>query len=216
MKNIILLGPPGAGKGTQARSLSDKYGFVQLSTGDMLREAKKDKSKLGLKVSNIMAKGELVTDEIVIDLIKKKIINTTNNKGFIFDGFPRTLAQADALGNLLNKVNQVLDYVIEMYVDDDKLVQRITGRFSCSSCGELYHKITKIPKKKGICDVCGSIDKFKFRQDDNEDSLKTRLLAYYRDTSPLIGYYYALKKLKKVNGLGSINEIQDAIRNIII
>ena len=216
MKNIILLGPPGAGKGTQARSLSDKYGFVQLSTGDMLREAKKDKSKLGLKVSNIMAKGELVTDEIVIDLIKKKIINTTNNKGFIFDGFPRTLAQADALGNLLNKVNQVLDYVIEMYVDDDKLVQRITGRFTCSSCGELYHKITKIPKKKGICDVCGSIDKFKFRQDDNEDSLKTRLLAYYRDTSPLIGYYYALKKLKKVNGLGSINEIQDAIRNIII
>ena len=216
MKNIILLGPPGAGKGTQARSLSDKYGFVQLSTGDMLREAKKDKSKLGLKVSNIMAKGELVTDEIVIDLIKKKIINTTNNKGFIFDGFPRTLAQADALGNLLNKVNQVLDYVIEMYVDDDKLVQRITGRFTCSSCGELYHKITKIPKKKGICDVCGSIDKFKFRQDDNEDSLKTRLLAYYRDTSPLIGYYYALNKLKKVNGLGSINEIQDAIRNIII
>ncbi len=216
MKNIILLGPPGAGKGTQARSLSDKYGFVQLSTGDMLREAKKDKSKLGLKVSNIMAKGELVTDEIVIDLIKKKIINTTNNKGFIFDGFPRTLAQADALGNLLNKVNQVLDYVIEMYVDDDKLVQRITGRFTCSSCGELYHKITKIPKKKGICDVCGSIDKFKFRQDDNEDSLKTRLLAYYRDTSPLIGYYYALKKLKKVNGLGSIKEIQDAIRNIVI
>ena len=216
MKNIILLGPPGAGKGTQARSLSDKYGFVQLSTGDMLREAKKDKSKLGLKVSNIMAKGELVTDEIVIDLIKKKITNNNNNKGFIFDGFPRTLAQADALGNLLNKVNQVLDYVIEMYVDDDKLVQRITGRFSCSSCGELYHKITKIPKKKGICDVCGSIDKFKFRQDDNEDSLKTRLLAYYRDTSPLIGYYYALKKLKKVNGLGSINEIQDAIRNIII
>ena len=216
MKNIILLGPPGAGKGTQARSLCDQYGFVQLSTGDMLREAKKDKSELGLKVSNIMAKGELVTDDIVIDLIKKKITYNNNNKGFIFDGFPRTLAQADALGNLLITVNQVLDYVIEMYVDDDKLVQRITGRFTCSSCGELYHKITKIPKKTGICDVCGSVDKFNFRQDDNEDSLKTRLLAYYRDTSPLIGYYYALKKLKKVNGLGSINEIQDAIRNIII
>ena len=186
MKNLILLGPPGAGKGTQARTLCEKYGFIQLSTGDMLREAKKDESELGRKVAGIMAKGELVTDEIVIGLIEKKLTSEENDIGFIFDGFPRTLAQADALGSLLDSIGQSLDYVIELFVDDEKLVQRIIGRFTCSSCGELYHKITKPPKHTGICDVCGSKDKFNFRQDDNEDSLKIRLLAYYRDTSPLL------------------------------
>jgi len=135
--------------------------------------------------------------------------------GFIFDGFPRTLAQADALGNLLDSIGQSLDHVVELYVDDEKLVQRIIGRFTCSSCGELYHKITKPPENAGICDVCGSKDKFNFRQDDNEDSFKIRLLAYYRDTSPLIGYYHVLNKLRKINGLGSVDEIQNNIRNII-
>jgi|TARA_B100001939_G_C16825124_1_gene566116 adenylate kinase len=215
MKNLILLGPPGAGKGTQARTLCEKYGFVQLSTGDMLREAKKDQSDLGRKVSDIMAKGELVTDEIVIGLIEKKLTNKENDIGFIFDGFPRTLAQADALGSLLDSIGQKLDHVVELYVDDEKLVQRIIGRFSCSNCGELYHKITKAPKHAGICDVCGSKDKFNFRQDDNEESLKIRLLAYYRDTSPLIGYYHVFNKLRKINGLGSVDEIQNNIRNII-
>ena len=141
MKNLILLGPPGAGKGTQARTLCEKYGFVQLSTGDMLRDAKKDESELGRKVAGIMAKGELVTDEIVIGLIEKKLTNEENEVGFIFDGFPRTLAQADALGNLLDSIGQSLDHVIELYVDDEKLVQRIIGRFTCSSCGELYHNL---------------------------------------------------------------------------
>ena len=216
MKNLILLGPPGAGKGTQARTLCETFGFVQLSTGDMLREAKEDHSELGKKVTNIMAKGELVTDEIVIGLIEKKLTSEKNNKGFIFDGFPRTLAQADALGNLLKTTSQNLDYVIELSVDDEKLVQRIIGRFTCSACGELYHKITKPPQNPGICDICGSEDTFNYRQDDNEDSLKIRLLAYYRDTSPLIGYYHALNKLRKVDGLGSVNEIQDKIRNIIL
>ena len=215
MKNLILLGPPGAGKGTQARTLCEKFGFVQLSTGDMLREAKKDETDLGRKVAGIMAKGELVTDEIVIGLIEKKLTNEENEIGFIFDGFPRTLAQADALGNLLDSIGQSLDHVVELYVDDEKLVQRIIGRFTCSSCGELYHKITKPPENAGICDVCGSKDKFNFRQDDNEDSLKIRLLAYYRDTSPLIGYYHVLNKLRKINGLGSVDEIQNNIRNII-
>ena len=215
MKNLILLGPPGAGKGTQARTLCEKYGFVQLSTGYMLREAKKDESDLGRKVAVIMAKGELVTDEIVIGLIEKKLTNEDNNIGFIFDGFPRTLAQADALGNLLDSIGQTLDHVIELYVDDEKLVQRIIGRFTCSSCGELYHKITKTPKHEGICDICGSKDKFNFRQDDNEESLKIRLLAYYRDTSPLIGYYHVFNKLRKINGLGSVDEIQNKIRNFI-
>ena len=182
----------------------------------MLREAKKDESELGRKVAGIMAKGELVTDEIVIGLIEKKLTNEENEIGFIFDGFPRTLAQADALGNLLDSIGQSLDHVIELYVDDEKLVQRIIGRFTCSSCGELYHKITKPPENAGICDVCGSKDKFNFRQDDNEDSLKIRLLAYYRDTSPLIGYYHVLNKLRKINGLGSVDEIQNKIRDIII
>jgi adenylate kinase len=181
----------------------------------MLREAKKDETDLGRKVAGIMAKGELVTDEIVIGLIEKKLTNDENEIGFIFDGFPRTLAQADALGNLLDSIGQSLDHVVELYVNDEKLVQRIIGRFTCSSCGELYHKITKPPKNEGICDVCGSKDKFNFRQDDNEDSLKIRLLAYYRDTSPLIGYYHVLNKLRKINGLGSVDEIQNNIRNII-
>ena len=216
MKNLILLGPPGAGKGTQARTLCESFGFVQLSTGDMLREAKKDQSELGKKVTNIMARGELVTDEIVIGLIEKKLTNEENNNGFIFDGFPRTLAQADALGDLLETISQKLDYVIELYVDDEKLIERIIGRFTCSACGELYHKTTKLPKNPGICDICGSKDKFNYRQDDNKDSLKIRLLAYYRDTSPLIGYYHANNKLRKVNGLGSVDEIQSKIRNIIL
>ena len=215
MKNLILLGPPGAGKGTQARTLCDTFGFVQLSTGDMLREAKEDQSDLGKKVANIMAKGELVTDEIVIGLIEKKLTREENNYGFIFDGFPRTLAQADALGDLLKIIGQEIDHVIELYVDDEKLVQRIVGRFTCSSCGELYHKITKMPKDPKKCDVCGSENKFNYRQDDNEDSLKIRLLAYYRDTSPLIGYYHALNKLQKINGLGSVDEIQGEIKSII-
>ena len=146
---------------------------------------------------------------------QRKLTNEENDIGFIFDGFPRTLAQADALGNLLDSIGQSLDYVIELFVDDEKLVQRIIGRFTCSSCGELYHKITKPPKHTGICDVCGSKDKFNFRQDDNEDSLKIRLLAYYRDTSPLIGYYHVLNKLRKIDGLGSVDEIQNTIRNII-
>lgn len=216
MKNLILLGPPGAGKGTQARALCEKFGYIQLSTGDMLREAKEDNSDLGKKVANIMAKGELVTDDIVIGLIEKKITNGKNSVGFIFDGFPRTLAQADALGRLLELVGQKIDHVFELYVDDEKLVQRIIGRFSCLSCGELYHKTTKLPKNAGTCDACGAKDNFNYRQDDNEDSLKTRLLAYYRDTSPLIGYYYVLNTLRKVNGLGTVSEIQDEIRSIIL
>ena len=214
MKNLILLGPPGAGKGTQARTLCEAFGFVQLSTGDMLREAKKDQSELGKKVANIMARGELVTDDIVIGLIEKKLTSEKNNKGFIFDGFPRTLAQADALGDLLETIGQNLDHVVELYVDDEKLVKRIIGRFTCSSCGELYHKSTKPPKKQGFCDVCGRSESFSFRQDDNEESLKTRLLAYYRDTSPLIGFYHAKKILRKIDGLGNIDEIQKNIRSL--
>lgn len=202
--NIILLGPPGAGKGTQARILEDKRGLAQLSTGDMLREAQKSGTEMGKLVAGVMARGELVTDEIVIGLIREKLSHGGN--GFIFDGFPRTLTQADALGKLLDEFGMVLDAVIEMRVDDEVLVRRISGRFTCGNCGEVYHDDTKPTAKPGVCDVCGSTD-LKRRADDNEDSLKTRLLEYYKKTSPLIGYYYAKDKLAPVDGLAEINEV---------
>ena len=202
--NIILLGPPGAGKGTQARQLVEDRGMVQLSTGDMLREARSSGTEMGRRVAEVMDRGELVTDEIVIGLIREKLAQGGN--GFIFDGFPRTLAQADALGALLEETGQNLDSVIEMRVDDGALVNRITKRFTCGNCGEVYHEETKPTAKPGVCDACGSTDLRK-RADDNEESLKTRLLEYYKKTSPLIGYYYAKGKLKPVDGLAEIDEV---------
>ncbi|WP_457649141.1 adenylate kinase [Profundibacter sp.] len=207
--NIILLGPPGAGKGTQARRLVEERGMIQLSTGDMLREAKDSGTEMGERVAKVMAAGELVTDEIVIGLIEEKL-KGDNGGGFIFDGFPRTLAQADALGDLLEKYGKTLDAVIEMRVDDDALVRRITGRFTCGNCGEVYHDETKRPKVDGVCDVCGKSD-MKRRADDNEEALRTRLMEYYKKTSPLIGYYYAKGKLRSVNGLGEIDEVATSI-----
>lgn len=211
--NIILLGPPGAGKGTQARHLVDARGMVQLSTGDMLREAKDSGTEMGKVVAEIMARGELVTDEIVIGLIREKL-ETVNGNGFIFDGFPRTLGQADALGSLLAEEGQSLDAVIEMEVDDDALVQRITARSTCANCGEVYNDITKPVPADGKCTACGGTE-FKRRADDNEDSLKTRLMEYYKKTSPLIGYYYAKDMLTKVDGLGEIGEVQQAISKVL-
>ena len=207
--NIILLGPPGAGKGTQARILEENRGMVQLSTGDMLREAKDSGTEMGKIVADVMARGDLVTDEIVIGLIREKL-ETVSANGFIFDGFPRTLAQADALGKLLADEGQTLDKVIELRVDDDVLVQRITARSTCGSCGEVYNDLTKPIPEDGKCVKCGGTE-FKRRADDNEDSLRTRLMAYYKQTSPLIGYYYALGKHSSVDGLGEIADIQSAI-----
>ena len=211
--NIILLGPPGAGKGTQARRLVEERGMIQLSTGDMLREAKDSGTEMGERVAKVMAAGELVTDEIVIGLIEEKLKGDIGG-GFIFDGFPRTLAQADALGELLEKYGKTLDAVIEMRVDDDALVRRITGRFTCGNCGEVYHDETKRPKVDGVCDVCGASD-MKRRADDNEESLRTRLMEYYKKTSPLIGYYYAKGKLRSVNGLGEIDEVAASIAKVL-
>lgn len=209
--NIILLGPPGAGKGTQAGFLVKERGMVQLSTGDMLRAAKTSGTEMGKKVAGIMDRGELVTDEIVIGLIEEKLGGDIIGNGFIFDGFPRTLAQADALASLLAKVGQKLDTVIEMRVDDSALVKRITGRFTCGDCGEGYHEEFKKPAVEGKCDKCGGSE-FKKRADDNEDSLKIRLMAYYKETSPLIGYYYAKGDLQSIDGLGTMDGVAADIK----
>lgn len=187
MINLILLGPPGAGKGTQAQRLVEAHGMVQLSTGDMLREAKNSGTEMGNRVADVMARGELVTDEIVIGLIKEKL-ETVKASGFIFDGFPRTLAQADALGELLEKAGHSLDLVIELQVNDDVLVDRIVGRAEqARAAGQ------------------------PIRADDNEESLKHRLMEYYKKTSPLIGYYYAKGVLKPVDGLGEIEAVAQEI-----
>lgn len=211
--NIILLGPPGAGKGTQARILVEERGMVQLSTGDMLREAKASGSEMGRKVAAIMDAGQLVTDEIVIGLIEEKLTGD-HAGGFIFDGFPRTLAQADALGELLEKHGATLDAVVEMRVDDDALVARITARSTCGDCGEGYNDISKPIPADGKCVKCGGTE-FKRRADDNEAALRTRLMEYYKKTSPLIGYYYAKGNLRPVNGLGEIAEVSGEIGDVL-
>ncbi|MEX5730129.1 adenylate kinase [Rhodovulum iodosum] len=211
--NIILLGPPGAGKGTQARKLVDERGMVQLSTGDMLREARSSGTEMGKRVAEVMDRGELVTDEIVIGLIDEKL-EAGAEGGFIFDGFPRTLAQADALAELLSRKGQGLDAVIEMRVDDDALVQRITARSTCAGCGEVYNDITKPIPADGKCTNCGATE-FKRRADDNEESLRQRLMEYYKKTSPLIGYYYAKGQLSAIDGLGEIDEVSAAISGVL-
>ena len=210
--DIILLGPPGAGKGTQARRLIEERGLVQLSTGDMLREAKSSGTEMGKRVAEVMDRGELVTDEIVIGLIREKLAQ--GGKGFIFDGFPRTLAQADALEALMAEMGQHVDAVVEMRVDDEALVARISGRFTCGNCGEVYHDVTKPTKVAGVCDVCGSTD-LRRRPDDNADSLKTRLLEYYKKTSPLIGYYYAKGNLSPVDGLADIDVVAGEVAAVL-
>lgn len=216
MANIILLGPPGAGKGTQAKRLEEARGMVQLSTGDMLKEAIAKGTDLGKRVEGIMARGELVTDEIVIGLIEAKMQQggESHGGGFIFDGFPRTLRQADALGDLLTRMGQGLDAVIEMQVDDAALVARVTGRFTCGNCGAVYHDVTHPTKVPGVCDACGSTN-LKRRADDNEDTLKIRLMEYYKKTSPLIGYYYAKGQLSSVDGLAEVDAVSAAIATIL-
>ena len=212
MVNIILLGPPGAGKGTQAKRLVDERRMVQLSTGDMLREARHSGTEMGHKVSEVMDRGGLVTDEIVIGLIEENLHHDAPG-GFIFDGFPRTLKQADALAVVLERVGMTLNHVIEMQVDDAALVARITGRFTCGNCGAVYHDVTHPTAKPGVCDACGSTN-LKRRADDNEDALKTRLMEYYKKTSPLIGYYYAKGKLASVDGLAEMDAVAAAVAKV--
>jgi adenylate kinase len=211
--NIILLGPPGAGKGTQARILMEQRDMIQLSTGDMLREARSSGTEMGKVVADVMDSGALVTDEIVIGLIREKLEGDKKG-GFIFDGFPRTLAQADALEGLLSDMGETLDAVIELRVRDEALVDRIVHRATCGTCGEVYHDKTKPIPADGKCSVCGGTE-FKRRADDNEESLKTRLMEYYKKTSPLLGYYHAKKKLQRVDGLAEMHVVKAAIGAIL-
>ena len=211
--NIILIGPPGAGKGTQAKRIVSQRGMVQLSTGDMLRDAKSSGTEMGLRVADIMARGDLVTDEIVIGLISEKL-ESVSGGGVIFDGFPRTLAQADALDALMASRGEKIDHVIEMRVDDDALAARITGRFSCASCGEVFHDSVRPPQRDGVCDACGSTE-FLRRADDSEDALRARLMSYYKQTSPLLGYYHATGRLRGVDGMGEMDAVAQAISGIL-
>ena len=212
--NIILLGPPGAGKGTQAQHLIAERGLVQLSTGDMLRAAIKSGSPIGLRAKAIMEAGELVPDEVVNELIAGCLDSPDPGNGFIFDGYPRTEAQAVSLDRLLAERGLKLDHVIELLVDEEALVDRITGRFSCAKCGEGYHDRYKLPKVEGQCDVCGS-DEFKRRPDDTEQTVRTRMAEYRAKTAPILPYYEARGLIRRVGGMASIAEVQRDIEGLL-
>ncbi len=212
--DIILLGPPGAGKGTQASRLEDEHGMVQLSTGDMLRAAVKAGTEVGLKAKALMDAGELVPDEVVSGIIGDKLDELGSEQGVIFDGYPRTAAQAESLDEILAERNRVLSYVIELVVDEDALVERITGRFTCAKCGEGYHDIFKQPAVPGVCDVCGSTE-FKRRPDDNEETVRTRMQEYRAKTAPILPIYEARGIVRKVDGMGSMAEVNEAIEAVL-
>ena len=212
--NIILLGPPGAGKGTQAQKLVEQRGMVQLSTGDMLRAAVAAKTPVGLLAKAVMDAGDLVSDEIVTNILSERLDQDDVRRGFILDGYPRTTAQAEALERLLAAKHMALDHVIEMMVDEDALVDRITGRFSCASCGTGYHDRYKRPKVDGVCDVCGSTE-FKRRPDDNEQTVRTRLAEYRAKTAPILPYYEAQHLVSRVDGMASVDEVSAAIEKIL-
>ncbi len=212
--NIILLGPPGAGKGTQASRLEAQRGMVQLSTGDMLRAAVKAGTPIGLQAKAVMDAGELVSDEIVSGIIGERLDMPDTAKGAIFDGYPRTAAQAESLDALLAERGRRLDYVIELTVDEDALVERITGRFTCAKCGEGYHDKFKLPKAEGVCDVCGSRE-FKRRPDDNAETVRTRMAEYRAKTAPILPIYEARGLVRKVDGMADIAEVGAQIDAIL-
>lgn len=212
--NIILLGPPGCGKGTQAKRLQDKFGLVQLSTGDMLRAAVKSCSEIGKKVKVIMESGALVPDEIIIAMIDDRIGQQDCRNGVILDGFPRTGAQAEALDRMFAGKGLKLDRVIELVVDEAALVARITGRFSCKTCGAGYHDTFQRPKKGGVCDVCGGTE-FVRRDDDKAETVKARLEAYRRQTAPILPYYRGKGLLSQVDGMAAIDEVTRQIEALV-
>ncbi|MEA1650478.1 adenylate kinase [Nitrospirillum sp. BR 11164] len=212
--NLILLGPPGAGKGTQAQRLERKFGLVQLSTGDMLRALKDSGSPLGQQAKEIMAAGKLMPDAIMVEMIADRITQPDCAKGFILDGFPRTVPQAEALDCMLAEKHLKLDHIIEMVVDDAALVERVTGRYTCAKCGAGYHDKFHQPKVAGVCDICGSTE-FKRRADDNAETFTKRLAEYHALTAPILPYYQGKGVLKQVDGMAEIDEVTRQLEAII-
>ena len=211
--NIILLGPPGAGKGTQAARLQAERGMVQMSTGDMLREAVAKGSPVGLEAKAVMAAGDLVSDAIVSALIGERLDSAGSN-GAIFDGFPRTREQAEALDLLLAERGRSLDYVIELEVEEDALVERIAGRFSCARCGASYHDRFKLPRQEDVCDLCQSSD-FVRRPDDNEQTVRRRMAEYRAKTEPILPYYEERGLVRRVDGMASVDQVAAQIDAIL-
>lgn len=212
--NIILLGPPGAGKGTQAQRLVERQGMRQLSTGDMLRAAVKAATPVGLQAKAVMERGELVSDEIVSALIGEELDAMGPETGAIFDGYPRTAAQAEALDGILSQRGRSLDHVIELDVNEDALVERITGRFTCANCGKGYHDKFERPQVEGVCDKCGSTE-FKRRPDDNEETVRTRMAEYRAKTAPILPIYEARGIVSRVDGMAEMDQVTAAIEQVI-
>jgi adenylate kinase len=212
--NLILLGPPGAGKGTQAKRLEDRHSLVQLSTGDMLRAVVASGVPLGQQAKEIMAAGKLMPDELMIEMIADRISKPDCATGFILDGFPRTVPQAEALDRMLEDKGLKLDQVIEMKVDDAALVERITGRYTCAKCGQGYHDKFQKPKVDGVCDVCASTE-FTRRADDNAETVTTRLAAYHKQTAPILPYYKERGVLETVDGMADIDVVTEQIEALL-
>lgn len=211
---IIFMGPPGGGKGTQAKILQEKYGLEQISTGDMFRAAIKNETPLGVKVKAILASGALVPDDVTCALIAEKLDSMPKDKGFILDGFPRTIPQAEALDNMLSERSLHLDYAINLEVPDDYIIKRIAGRYTCSKCSAMYNDSSKPTKVAGVCDECGSTE-FVRRPDDNAEVLKSRLDNYRALTAPLLPYYEGKGVLKSVDGLGTVGEVTNRIEKVL-
>jgi adenylate kinase len=212
--NLILLGPPGAGKGTQAKRLEDRHGLIQLSTGDMLRAVVASGVPLGQQAKEIMAAGKLMPDELMIEMIADRISKPDCATGFILDGFPRTVPQAEVLDRMLEDKGLKLDHVIEMQVDDAALVERITGRYTCAKCGQGYHDTFQKPEVDGVCDVCGSTE-FTRRADDNAETVTTRLAAYHKQTAPILPYYKERGVLEAVDGMADIDVVTEQIEALL-
>ena len=211
---LILLGPPGAGKGTQARMLEEKFGLVQLSTGDMLRAAVAAGTEAGKRAKAAMDAGELVSDDIVLAIIEDRLAEPDTKSGVILDGFPRTTVQAEALDALLARQDQSVDAAISLEVEDEAMVARVSGRYTCANCGEGYHDSFKQPEVAGVCDKCGGTE-FKRRADDNADTVRSRLEAYHAQTAPLIEYYADKGVLRRVDAMGDIAKIAEDLGGIV-